>query len=356
MRNLSLSPAFSLALPFALVASLTGCDGKSVDSDTSGSDADTDADADTDTDADSDSDADTDTDTDADCTAVVTSFSPATGATDVGVDTSISAMFSAAAATASVSVTDSSGASVSGSTALAGDGMSVGFVPDDLLARSTTYDVEVSVCDAAYTSSFTTAGESTTVTLDDHTYDIDLTGSDITWISPSDSAGDALTGQLDADHLLIMVQSSGATIDTVAAAGQIHNGALIQYQCAYAIDFPANSFAGNPAFTAGPMDASLSSGSTEVPVYDLQFTGTFATDAGSIRNTEVTGLIDSRPVSDSLGYDICDFLPLYGDECVACPDGEVKCIALDIIDSSSPYDSTVIVDAAIDPSTDSHCN
>jgi hypothetical protein len=104
------------------------------------------------------------------------------------------------------------------------------------------------------------------------------------------------------------------------------------------------------------MDAGLTSGGTVVPVYELKFTGTFNADGSAVTNSEVTGLIDSRPVSDSLGMDICDLLPIYGDSCVACPDGEIACIALDVQDRSSPLEAGLVIDPAIDPSTDPHCN
>ena len=200
----------------------------------------------------------------------------------------------------------------------------------------------------------TDTGDDVGVDLSGRTYDIDLTGADITWRAPA--AGPTLVTMLQTDHLLLMVESSGAQIDTVAAAAMVLNRGLTQYPCALAIDFSATPFSENPTFVAGPMDASLAAGSTSVPVYGLTFGGTFRTDGSEIEQVEVSGLIDARPISSSQGVDVCAALPAFGDECVACPDGEIGCVALDVLDSAAPWQADLTVNATLDPADDSHCD
>jgi hypothetical protein len=197
-------------------------------------------------------------------------------------------------------------------------------------------------------------GDDVQADLTGRTYDIDLAGADITWRSPV--SGPTLITMLQTDHLLLMVESSGPQIDTVAAAAMVLDRGLTQYPCALAIDFAATPFSANPKFVAGPLDASLAAGSTSVPVYGLIFGGTFSADGSKIEQVEVSGLIDARPISSSQGIDVCAALPAFGDECVACSDGEVACIALDVLDSTAPYQADFTVNTAIDPANDSHCD
>lgn len=335
MRTVSLFPPAFLLLAAPLVACNNGT--KAQTDDTSvGQDADTDTD--TDADADTDSDADTDTG----CAATIVSTTPNDGATDVMLDTTVTATFSDAAYSAELVLKDSTGASVPGRASVGGDGLSVTFTPDDLLARSATYTYTVRACGQNADVSFTTVGDAVTTDLTGRTYDVDLAGSDITWLAPN--AGPTLVSSLTTDHLLLMVQSVGSQIDTLAAAGLMLDRGLTQYPCADPIDFPATSFASDPAFLAGPLDAELSAGSTSVPVYDLTFGGTFSADGNELGGVEVTGLIDARPITDSLGTDVCAVLPMFGDSCIACPDGVVQCIALDVLDAAAPYASGVTVD------------
>ncbi len=192
------------------------------------------------------------------------------------------------------------------------------------------------------------------VDLTGRTYDIDLAGPDITWRSPS--AGPTLITMLQTDHLVLMVEAAGSQIDTVSAAAMVLDRGLTPYPCAAAFDFPPTPFSANPAFLVGPLDAALVAGSTSVPLYDLAFGGSFNPDGSEIAQLEVSALIDSRPISSSQGIDVCAALPSFGDECVACPDGEVACIALDVSDASAPWQTDLTVDANIDPSNDPHCN
>ena len=192
------------------------------------------------------------------------------------------------------------------------------------------------------------------VDLTGRSYDIDLAGADITWRAPS--AGPTLITMLQTDHLLLMVEAVGSQIDTVGAAAMMLDRGLTQYPCASAFDFDAAPFGANPDFLVGPLDAALVAGSTSVPLYALSFSGTFNADGSEIAQVAVSALIDARPISSSQGVDVCAALPSFGDECVACPDGEIGCVALDVLDASAPWQADLTVDANVDPSNDPHCD
>jgi hypothetical protein len=72
---------------------------------------------------------------------------------------------------------------------------------------------------------------------------------------------------------------------------------------------------------------------------------------------EITGLIDTGPISEDSGSDICALASAFGDTCVACPDdGAEECLELDVHSDRSPWIENLAVDKDIDPSSDPHCN
>ncbi len=310
-----------------------------------------DGDADTDADSDSDTDADTDADTDTDpaCTATVTSIEPADGALDVELDTPVVASFSEAVTAADIEVNG-----VAGTLTLADDGTYATFVPDGGFAYGTTYDATATVCDSSLTAAFTTVGEELPVDLTERTYDVELDGSDLTWVKPN--VGELLAGELQTNSILFMVQSADtAQIDLVGAAGYEFRGATAQYPCTVAIDFAAAPFTAHPFFSAGPLDAEMEANDIAFDIYDLAVEGTFSDDATEATDVTVTGLLDTRPLAEGLGLDICSLAVSFGDTCVACPDAEPYCLELHVEDASSPWREGLWIDVDQDPSTDPHC-
>jgi hypothetical protein len=311
------------------------------------------SDGDADTDADADTDTDTDSDTDVDCTAEVTALSPADGAMDVAIDTTVVATFSAAVTAADIALDNG----VSGTVVIADDGLSAVFTASGLLDRSTTYSATASVCDSEMSASFTTVGEAIEdVDLTNRTYDVELDdSSDLTWVAPH--LGSTLASQLQTTSILFMVQSADDTeIDLVGAAGFDFNGDVAQYPCTYAIDFASESFASNPAFAAGPVDASLDAGGVAVDIYELAISGRFSDDGSEANDVVITGQIDTRGISESMSIDVCAFASSFGDTCVACPDGEVACLDLEVHDATAPWRDSLVLDPLQDPSTDRACN
>ena len=306
----------------------------------------------TDTDTDTDADTDTDTDTDVPCTATVTSLSPVDGSVDVSIETTVVAAFSEAVTVADITVDGGA----NGTVTLADDGLTAVWTPDAALSRDTAYTATASVCDGGLSTSFTTAGEAITIDLTDRTFDVELDGSDLTWVKPSQ--GRLIVGQIDTTDVLFMVQSATADeLDLLGAAGFDDGGTTQQYPCTYAIDFPATSFSANPAFTAGPLDTEMVTGDTSFAVYDLAASGIIADDGEEMNDVIVTGLIDTRNLDEAAGFDVCDAMANFGDDCVACPDdGVVKCLELEVHDERAPWIEGLLLDADQDPTTDARCN
>ena len=313
----------------AMMGLLVACKGDK-DDDSGGGEADADADADADTDT------DTDADTDA-CTAVVTSVSPADDATGVTVDTVVLALFSESVDAATITVTTGS-TTVSGTTTLQGDGSSATFTPKSDLDRDTTYDVDVAVCDSTSSTSFTTLPEGVAAAdLEGKTYDFDLATAE--WIEPT--FGASLIEYFEANHVLIMVEDvdeAAETIDGLGAAGwrPDEKSAVEQYPCADAADFDPVPFPDNPAFAFGPDEFSLGDKSLDVEIHDAEMSGLFSADGSTVDDAHFEGLVDLRNVSAGEAT-ACQFIELaLGGDCVACPDGEVECLASTLEWASAP--------------------
>jgi len=314
----------------AMMGLLVACKGDKDDDSSNGGDADAD------TDVDADTDTDTDADTDA-CTAVVNSVTPATDATDVPVDTVVVAVFSAPVDAATITV-EAAGTAVAGTTALQGDGSSATFTPASDLARDTTYDVEVAVCDSEWSSSFTTLPDGVAAAdLEGKTYDFDLATAD--WIEPT--FGATLVDYFEANHMLIMVEDidEGAeTIDGLGAPGwqpDEDKTPVEQYPCADGADFDPVPFPDNPAFAFGPDEFSLGDDSIDVTIHDATVSGRFAADGSAVDDAHFEGLVDLRNVSAG-AVSACTFIAALGGACVACPDGEVECLESTLEWASAP--------------------
>jgi hypothetical protein len=282
------------------------------------------AEADADTDADTDSDTDTDTDTDA-CTATVTAVAPDDGSTNVATDSVILAVFSAAADAATITVSDGT-KTVAGTTALQGDGSSATFTPDAALARDTTYEVDVAVCDATWNGSFTTLPDGVAPeAIENHTYDFDFATA--TWLEPT--LGSTLVDYFAANHMLLMVEDVddvALTLDFLGAAGfEPTEGTVEQYQCSDNADFTPADFSTNPAFALGPEAFGLAGDGYEVEIHDVFVSGRFAADGSAVEDAHVEGLVDLRDITIGIGS-ACEVVELLGGDCVACPDGQPQCL------------------------------
>lgn len=339
-------------LPFLLL--LAACGGGDVktpeDGDVDLDTADTGSDDSGDTE-DSEDSADTQDSEPPACTATIVSLDPAAGATDIAIDTTVTATFSEAVDAADIELDG-----VSGTLTLTDGGTRAVFTPDAALDRDTTYTGSVSVCDSVEALEFTTMGEALDLDLTGRTYAVDLTGGDITWNEPSPTLGEFMMGSVDTTHILIGVETATTTeLDLVGAAGFDFNGEIRQYPCTYAMDFDPTDFASNPAFDVGPMDAELGTSSMTIDVYEFAIEGVFTSEADELVDVHISGLVDARPISESVGMEVCDLIGSFGGACVTCPDGEVQCIALDVVDASAPWMDGLVLDPALDPTADRYC-
>ena len=344
----------SLAL-FAFAAGCTGDDG-TINTGDSVPEADTDTD--TDADSDTDADADTDSDTDTDCEIGISYLDPGNNTTGVSPTPTLKAWFDSDATLDDIALTlDGPDGDIDGAVELINGATGASFTPNEELARSTQYTFSVETCTDSAESTFTTVeGEIDGSILDGRVYDIDLNS--VTWNSPNSTTGSLLVGQLDTDHILVLVEEvneDAATIELTGALGWTDPGALEQYPCAYAIEFPVADFSSNPYFQAGPETTTFEAGGYSIPVTDFTVSGSFDGTGDNLQNVSVEGYVDLEGLEFS-GYEACDLLALSGDSCIACPDdGEEFCVYLDVEDSEAPYESGVTVDPAIDPSTNPDC-
>lgn len=313
-----------------------------------------DGDADTDADGDADADVDTDVDT-TPCVATLVSVLPADQAVDVPADTTVVAAYDVPVTAEDITIglrtTSEAGEDLPGTVTVAADGLSATLTPDAELARDSEYEVLVSVCDVPSASHFTTVGEAETLDIAGRTYDVDLTdNSDLDWVTPA--SGALLLSQVQTNHLLFMVESAGAEIDMLGAAGLEEGRDVVQYQCAPVVDFPAATFEANPFFAIGPVDAAINAEGIAVPLYGLAVTGVVAADGASLETVVLVGVLDIGPVSVLLGYDACELVESLGDTCVACPNGDDTCLVMEVRDERAVWIEGLEIDPDFVPAED----
>jgi hypothetical protein len=328
--------------PFILAILAFAACSKSPDAETD-TDVAVDGDSDTDADSDSDTDTDTDTDADADCTATIKKVSPIDGAINVAVDTNVTVTFSEAV-TASDFTLDVTG--VAGTATLAGDGLSATFDPTDDLDTSTSYTVDASVCDHAKSTSFDTVdGPIEPETLEGRTYALDM--STVTWVKPT--LASAFSGSITAEYVLTEAVSFDASANTMDAIGAIgdtsSSGDIEQTPCLDTIPYDNADFSGNPTFVAGPTTMSLDTDYGTVTMEKFTVTATFAHGGDDLVDIDITGNVDTRPLDDAAGFDVCATSASFGESCVKCEDGVKKCLPTEITSDDAPW----IVDLVIDP-------
>ena len=317
----------------------------------------TDTSTDTDTGNTTYTDTDTDTDTEEDCNATVTAITPADGAENVSANVLVIADFSEAVEEATLTVTGPDGP-VAGEAHVVIDGMSISFSSESELARSTEYDVEVSVCDMVSTSSFTTVEEAIEENaLIGRVYDLDLTS--VNWTSPPASIANLMMGFITTSHFLLLVEDvdeSSQTIDLAGAAGWENNSVVTQYPCAEAFDFDPSDFSSNPFFSAGPISTVMEVGSETVNLESLVFEGSFVNQGDSVDNLHVTTYLDGEIELDGFGR-LCDAVAMFGVSCDPCPsDASLECLLLDATATNVVAKPNLMLDVDIDPSQNPACN
>ena len=231
---------------------------------------------------------------------------------------------------------------VSGTTNLAGDGLSATFTPDNLLAYLSDYSLTTTVCAVDSTTTFTTVEEPADFT--GTNYLVDMTGSDIVWSSPSSSIANLLWGYTTNTLLIYEVESfDGSNLDLIGAVGDT-DGGNHQYACLAPIDYPSVAYTGG-TYTVGPVDTMLAINGVSADLYSLTTVGSIASDGSEMTDVNVTGLVDIGAALSSAGYS-CQLLAALGVNCVACGNGSNTCIELDFVDPNAPADSLLNINPA----------
>jgi hypothetical protein len=268
----------------------------------------------------------TETPTTAPCTAELLGLTPTDGTVGFPIAGSVVASFSASVVEGQYTVGIDG---VTGTTVLAGDGLTATFTPDAPLAESTAYQATASACDSQLASSFETAGESVDPTdLTGKTYGI-LFGN-LTFTEPPQTVinlAESLAGLDTTFFLLVGVQDYDAANNSLiaAAATGYPYGVTIEPDCAAALGDIVADFSQNPTFQFGPTDLAVPYGAYDtLNIESLDLQGTFSTDGAEIQNVLVTGRLDLRPTGVG-----CSVAAALGATCAPCADGVPECLVVD---------------------------
>lgn len=285
------------------------------------------------------------------CTAAVVSISPEDAAPRVPVDGVVTVTLSDGTGTPTITLS-ADGVPLSGVTTT--EGVTATFTPDEPLAAYTTYTTDATVCETTPVShTFTSNGVRLAADVTGYVYDLPFVGDDLTWNKPALLGSDAFATYMTISHMLFLVESTsggeirvvGATADNSLETGWVTD----QYRCSAVLDFATGDFSEDPWFDVGPANASLRIGGAEVPAYDFHVSGYFQEGGGAIDQLNLTGLLDTRPLTDGFGFDVCAFAGAAGDDCEACPDGEILCLAMDIVQVATPRQEGGVVDPDVVP-------
>lgn len=211
---------------------------------------------------------------------------------------------------------------------------------DSFLWPSTPYGLDITVCDATYTTTFDTSayGEPLTLTpeeLVDRTYVIEF--GDVEFTEP-EGFGALLALYVDVPILVGVETADSTQISLTGAQGYIDsNGDYLQRRRSGGLWVPTWPFNGvdfstAPFFSAEADSITIAYNGVDIPVYDFHLDGTFAADGSTIGGAQLWGLGDTRNMGiffddpDNASY-VCDLVTSVGATCEACPnDGEVYCL------------------------------
>jgi hypothetical protein len=254
------------------------------------------------------------------CTATIAATDPADGATVVPVDASITASFSAPIGPTDAFELTVDG--VTGTSALAGDGLSASFTPAAPLDPETAYTAHASVCGSAPVAfSFTTLPPALDpVDLVGNTYGVPY--ADLEWITPTNA--DILQPNIE----ILLAQITGVdlvaeTVSSVVGAGYLDLDGDVTIECDAAVDSGTADFSANPALSMGPADFVIPFGGIDIIIERFTLFTVVSADGATLDNTFISGRLDTRP----LGFGDCALLALIaGGTCVPCADGEDQCL------------------------------
>lgn len=282
---------------------------------------------------------------------VATRF-PASGDVDVYFRTDVRFGLNAEETTATIAVADSAGATVNGTTSVAGP--LVTWSGDDL-APNTAYTATLTYSCGTDQITFTTSatGTATGIDLTGRVYALDLANGD--WVKPP-GVGALLASQLADTQVMVSPTAQSATDITMTGA---IGSAGVQDLCSPTIAFPPATWS-DPSFSLSSDILPLVVAGFTIEIQNLDLSGAFAPDASRIQGAALLGTIDTRPlgVAFDLGSTdnaVCQLVSTFGVSCEECTDGEPYCLSVYIDAVDAPYlNGTTLVprsdaDIAADP-------
>ncbi|MBX2797514.1 MAG: hypothetical protein KTR31_07600 [Myxococcales bacterium] len=211
-----------------------------------------------------------------------------------------------------------------------------------VLAPSTDYTLVVQDCVQTHEIRFTTSELGTALdpgpeSLVGNTYVLDLRGAE--WVEPPNLAP-LVTIYLTDPILLGVKLATDTQLELIGGPGRTDPlGVVTQDRSAPTWDFPVVSFDGQPFFETGVDEIALQTvvngDVADIPVRDFLFQGTFAADGSAIGGGTLSGLADTRELSEAINGDqafLCNTAAGLGVECGPCTDGELFCLDLVVRD------------------------
>lgn len=221
-------------------------------------------------------------------------------------------------------------AEVAGTTWLSEDSETVYFTPDAPLDPSTSYTATLSYCTGDAPISFTTSelGGELSSDLVDSTYVIDLASA--RFVEPA-GVGE-LIGEFVTMSVLVGVTAVDDSSITMMGALSVEGGTDQDF-CSPTFDFPAADFAEAPYFSVLADEMILAAAGYEIPLQDLEVSGTFAADGSYFGGAVLAGMVDARDIVDMIDEvdsyeDACNLTTSFGAPCIACDDGVEACLSL----------------------------
>jgi len=288
------------------------------------------------------------------CDITVLSMDPSDTASDLDLDTTVTATFSDPVTADDVRVEI---LGLTGTTTLAEDGLSATFTPDDALEPNLSYSAEAQVCGAVTQTTFTTLFlEVDPSDLEGRVFGIPFGRG--TWTRPSDWNTIAYLVGIDTpDFLLLEVTSSnGNELVLNAAVTGTNITEPAQAPCGEVATWTAD-FSANPSLDTGD-DTSMM---FDLPWYgdflfqNLRVTATLNEDGTALNDTVFHGILDTRALGlegDSGPYEACDtgFI-----DCFPCADGAPSCTEVIIESGDGQLLDGFDLDESYNPTNDPDC-
>jgi hypothetical protein len=292
------------------------------------------------------------------CTQSINAVTP-DGDSPIFYQTAFGVTLGEADESATLTLTDAAGAEVAST--VSNDGTSLQLVPDAALDPSSDYTLTIGTCLGDTTVDMTTSAAGTPVAapadLLGATWDLDLASG--TFLEPAGVG--SLLGSLIGDvRVFLGVTAYDEATEELSLIGAIGDPSG-QDLCTETLDLPQPAAFSNPEMTLQSDSLPITVADLTVDITDLDIAGTVLPDGSGIAGARLAGSLDTRDLGDLLpgeeGQSPCELLSGFGAECIACSDGEVACIALDVVDLvASEHDAEIVPRTTEDIDGDASCD